>query len=70
MKFEEAMNELESIAIKLESDNIDLETAIGLYERAVDLCAFCKSRLDDGNGKIKVLREKMSGLFEEENLEE
>lgn len=63
--FEECMKELEEISEKLESGKLSLDESIKLYEKAVELCAACKKMLDDGNGKITVLREKLSGIIEE-----
>lgn len=69
MTFEIAMEKLEKIAEKLEEGKLALNEALKLYEEAVELCAFCKKELDQGNGKLVVLREKISGLFEEEDFE-
>ena len=63
--FEECIEELQSIANKLESGKISLEESIKLYERAVELCKVCKDKLNEGNGKISVLRQTLSGIIEE-----
>ena len=64
-KFEECMQELEDISVKLESGKVSLEESLKLYEKAVELCKICKHKLDEGNGKITVLRKTLSGIIEE-----
>ena len=64
--FEECMKELEDIAAKLDSGNVSLEESLKLYEKAVELCKICKAKLDDGNGKLTVLRKTLSGIVEED----
>lgn len=66
MTFEKAIERLEEISTKLESGKLTLEESIKLYEEAVELCSQCKKLLDEGNGKITILREKLGGLFEED----
>ena len=63
--FEECMTELNQIAEKLENGNVSLEESLKLYEKAVELCSLCKKKLDEGNGKITVLRNKLSSIVEE-----
>lgn len=66
MTFEEAMKRLEEIAELLENGSLGLDEAVKLYEESVELCLECKKKLDEGNGKIKVLCEKISGVVEED----
>ena len=63
--FEECIKELEEIAEKLESGKLSLDESLKLYEKAVELCSICKAKLDQGNGKVTVLREKLNAIIEE-----
>jgi len=63
--FEECLQELQDIAAKLESGKVSLEESLKLYEKAVELCKICKGKLDEGNGKLTVLRQTLSGIIEE-----
>ena len=63
--YEECMQELQDIAAKLESGKTSLEESLKLYEKAVELCKICKEKLDEGNGKLTVLRKTLSEIVEE-----
>lgn len=45
MKFEDKMNELESIINELENGEIDLETSIDKYTKAMKLVHECEEKL-------------------------
>ena len=50
--FEQAMSELESLAKKMEDENIELEQSIKYYEKSVELISFCEKILAEANQKI------------------
>ena len=68
--FEEAMERLESIAVRLSNENIPLDEAITLYEQGVVYYNICKCKLDDAGRRIKVIEESaketaVTGIKEE-----
>lgn len=69
ISFEDALKRLDEISIKLESSNVSLSDSLKLYEEAVELGEFCKNELNIEDGKIKILRDKLQGLVED-NFEE
>ncbi len=61
MKFEDAMNKLEDLVSDLESGNVSLEESVKLYEQALELAAFCNTKLEMAENKIKILVKDESG---------
>lgn len=61
MKFEDAMKKLEELVSNLESGNVSLDESVKLYEEALELAAFCNSKLDNAESKIKMLVKDESG---------
>ncbi len=61
IKFEEALKELEAIADKLETGELDLEESIKLYEEGIDLSVYCQKQLAQAEGKIQRLIKKLDG---------
>lgn len=55
MKFEQALDKLQEIADKMESNQISLDESLALYQEGIKLCSFCKSELDKAQGKITQL---------------
>ena len=60
MSFEKGLAELERIVARLESNEIDLETALADFEQGMKIQQYCKKKLDEANLKIKILEEKLS----------
>ncbi len=60
--FEEKLSRLEEISSILESDDIDLEKAIALYEEGIELSKVCITTLRDAELKITELKKKMDDL--------
>ncbi len=52
MSFEEALAELETIVVHLESGSVPLEKSIDLYERGAALKAHCEARLKAAEEKV------------------
>lgn len=67
ISFEEALNELEKIAEKLERGQLSLEDAIKAYERGMELKKICADRLKEAEGKIEVLSKSSDGSLVKEN---
>lgn len=53
MNFEDSIKELETIALKLESDECSLDESVELYQRAVTLSKECDDMLK--NAKLKIV---------------
>ncbi len=57
LTYEQAFNELESIAAALETEQKTLEETMRLFERGQVLAQFCAALLDNAELKIKELTE-------------
>ena len=53
-KFEKSISKLEEIVNKLEEGNLDLDSAIKLYEEGVELSRFCQNKLNKTEQKVFV----------------
>jgi exodeoxyribonuclease VII small subunit len=67
VSFEEALEELETIAEKLERGQLSLEESIKAYERGMDLKKICADRLKEAEGKIEFLSKNADGKTVKEN---
>lgn len=63
LTFDQALEKLEGLAGQLETGDVPLETALEVYESAVHLFAFCRSRLDGMEQKIEELSETLDGTL-------
>ena len=59
--FEEALAELEDIVALLEGGGLSLEESICAYEKAVALSSICNKKLNDAEGRIRILTEGEDG---------
>ena len=66
MSFEKGLAELERIVAKLESSEIDLETAVADFEQGIKIQQYCKKKLEEAtlqvnrllqDGKLKPLKD-------------
>ena len=57
LTFENAMSRLEEISKKLESETVNLDDAIALFEEGVKLTKFCNDKLVSAKQKIVLLSE-------------
>lgn len=55
LTYNEANAELESIVRALESNQLELEESLSLYQRGVELLASLRSRLKDAEQKVSAL---------------
>jgi len=53
--FAAALTRLEEVVQELERGELGLEEALALFEEGVRLIRFCNERLDEAEGKIKLL---------------
>lgn len=56
--FKEALAELEDIAEKFESGDLDVEKGLKDYERGLELAAFCKKKLAALEVRVKEIQTK------------
>ena len=68
LKFEEAMQELESIANELENGNLSLEDSVSKFEEGMNISKKCNEIIENAEKKITILLQK-DGKLEEENFE-
>ncbi|MDR1272418.1 MAG: exodeoxyribonuclease VII small subunit [Clostridiales Family XIII bacterium] len=57
IKFEAALKRLETLAAKLEDENVPLDEAIGLYEEGIAYFKRCKEILEDAGRRITIIEE-------------
>ncbi|HEY9578014.1 exodeoxyribonuclease VII small subunit [Pseudobacillus wudalianchiensis] len=53
--FEEAMDKLESIIMKLEEGDVPLEKALSLYQKGMELSGFCHTLLSQAEEQLAKL---------------
>ena len=53
--FEQALKRLEQIVKELESGDIPLEKSIQLFEEGMKLSKYCNEKLNEIEGKIKII---------------
>lgn len=66
-KFEELLQELNSIVKELESGTLDLEEAIEKYKKGMEISKLCKQRLEEAK---EVIVKKMNESMEHEESNE
>lgn len=57
LSLEQAMDELEAIADRMERGNVGMEETIQLYERGMLLAKHCKDKLDGYQLRIRMLQD-------------
>jgi|GEM_PF-5482339 exodeoxyribonuclease VII small subunit len=55
MSFERGLIELKRIVDKLESEDIDLETAVADFEKGMKIQRYCKKKLDEATLQVNYL---------------
>jgi len=60
-RFEEALQELETIVQRLEDGNLSLDESLALFEEGIKLSRLCAQRLDEAEKKIEVLLKNENG---------
>lgn len=66
MSIEKQVQKLEEIANKLESENIEMDEAMKLFEDGVTIIKNTKKDLQDAVGKITILRQDLDKLVEQD----
>ena len=60
-RFEEALQELETIVQRLEDGNLSLDESLALFEEGIKLSRLCAQRLDEAEKKIELLLKDENG---------
>lgn len=68
--FEKSLEELENIVERLDSDDLDLDKALSLFEEGIKLSRFCSQKLDAAEKKIGILLRDDEGTLRQEPFEE
>lgn len=61
LSFDEALGQLEELAVRLEEGDTPLEDALSVYERAVGLFSHCRRRLDGVEQRLEKLSRDLDG---------
>ena len=61
MKFEEALDRLESIINNLQDGDMSLDESLGAFQEGVGLVRACQSKLDSAEAKINMLIKDENG---------
>ncbi len=69
VKFEKALQRLESIVEQLESGEIDLDKSINIFEEGNDLVKLCLEKLNSASKKIQKISEDTTGNIKLEDFE-
>lgn len=56
IKLEEAMSRLDEVVRALDSDRLELEESLGLYEEGIRLVRICNEKLSEAERRITALR--------------
>ena len=66
LSFEDAIDELEDIVVKLEEGEVDLESLVSEYRRGAKLLSHCRSKVNSAEIHIKEVGEP--GVLSKENI--
>jgi exodeoxyribonuclease VII small subunit len=56
LSFEDALSELEEIAVKLEDGDLGLDDSIKEFEKGIKLARICHEKLEEAERKIEILQ--------------
>lgn len=62
IKFEEALEQLESIVKKMEQGEMTLEQSLDAFEEGIKLSRFCSKKLDDIERRVEVLLKENNAI--------
>ena len=65
LRFEGALEELETVVKQLEEGKLGLDEALAAYERGMTLIRFCNETLQSAEQKIESLREENGAVLSE-----
>lgn len=64
MSFEKNLNRLDQIVAQLESNRLDLDASLKLFEEGVELLRLASLELNEAEIKVKELVERADGVLE------
>lgn len=62
MSYEEAVKELEKILSELEKGELNLDDAIKLFEKSVELSKLCFEKIKTTEGKVDIIRKELEEI--------
>ena len=65
MRFEQALEKLETVVAKLEAGNVPLDEALASYEEGMELIRVCSKQLDEAEQRVEAIRIKDDGFVTE-----
>jgi exodeoxyribonuclease VII small subunit len=68
MSFEKSMERLEEIAARLESEDLELDAALELFEEGIAELRSASASLAKAETRLKQLREAADGVFRVDDL--
>jgi exodeoxyribonuclease VII small subunit len=68
-KFEEALQELETVVQRLEDGNLSLDESLALFEDGIKLSRLCSQRLDEAEKKVEILLKNENGSLSRQPFE-
>ena len=68
-KFEEALQELETVVQRLEDGNLSLDESLALFEDGIKLSRLCSQRLDEAEKRVEILLKNENGSLSRQPFE-
>lgn len=65
MRFEEALEKLETVVARLEAGNVPLDEALASYEEGMELIRACTKQLDEAEQRVEAVRKSANGFVTE-----
>lgn len=65
MRFEKALEKLETVVAKLEAGNVPLDEALACYEEGMELIRVCNKQLDEAERRVEAVRKSDNGFMTE-----
>lgn len=62
MKYEEAIKQLEEISLKLEDSKLNLDEAIELYTKSLELAKICFETIKQTEGKVEIIKKQLDEI--------
>lgn len=69
LTLDKAMEDLDELIEKINSNEIPLEEAVKLYKKGIELSEYCNNYISDIEGEVKTIRETSDNKFILKNFE-
>ena len=63
MTYEQAIKELENILTQLESGQIELDQAMKLFEKSVELTKLCLEKIKTTEGQVELVKKELDSII-------